>query len=118
MAGVHPSRRRWCVVSDMSALRTQTEGMLMIRSFCRLLVLPWLVVPAAIGAQDTPAPGQGGTITGTVRDRATQQPIPSAQVSLIGTTRGGLSNDQGVYRIPGVPAGTYQVRVLRIGYQA
>jgi len=77
-----------------------------------------LGLPAVIGAQQTPATGSGGTIAGTVRDRATQQPVSSAQISLVGTTRGALSNDQGMYRLTNVPAGAYQVRVLRIGYQA
>ena len=90
----------------------------MRRTLCLRIIIPLLAMSATLGAQQEPTPGQGGTITGTVRDRATQQPIASAQVSLIGTTRGGLSNDQGIYRINGVPAGTYQVRVLRIGYQA
>ena len=90
----------------------------MRRTLCLRIIIPLLAMSATLGAQQEPTPGQGGTITGTVRDRATQQPVASAQVSLIGTTRGGLSNDQGIYRITGVPAGTYQVRVLRIGYQA
>ena len=90
----------------------------MMRHFCRITTIAGLAVPALIGAQQAPATGQGGTVAGTVRDRATQQPVSQAQVSLIGTTRGALSNDQGVYRIPNVPAGTYQVRVLRIGFQA
>ncbi|MDF2774242.1 MAG: TonB-dependent outer membrane protein SusC/RagA, partial [Geminicoccaceae bacterium] len=90
----------------------------MIRLFCLRVATPLVVASAVLGAQETPAAGQGGTITGTVRDRATQQPVASAQVSLIGTTRGALTNDQGVYRMANVPSGNYQVRVLRIGYQA
>ncbi|HUQ83321.1 MAG TPA: SusC/RagA family TonB-linked outer membrane protein [Gemmatimonadaceae bacterium] len=90
----------------------------MIRRFCLQLVLPLLAGSAGLGAQQVPATGQGGTIVGTVKDRATQSAVSSAQVSIVGTTRGGLTNDQGSYRITGVPAGSYQVRVLRIGYQA
>ena len=90
----------------------------MIRSFCLRVVTPLALASGMLGAQETPAAGQGGTITGTVRDRATQQPVASAQISLIGTTRGALTNDQGVYRMANVPSGNYQVRVLRIGYQA
>jgi TonB-linked SusC/RagA family outer membrane protein len=90
----------------------------MIRRFRRIAVAAALAIPATLVAQQTPGTGAGGTIAGTVRDRATQQPVPSAQVSVVGTTRGALTNDQGAYRLTGVPAGTYQVRVLRIGYQA
>ncbi len=91
----------------------------MARCFCLRFAAPLLIISSAsLGAQETPPAGQGGTISGTVRDRTTQQPIPSAQVSLIGTTRGALTNDQGTYRVTGVPAGNYQVRVLRLGYQA
>ena len=90
----------------------------MTRGFRRILALAGLALPAPAGAQQPPAAGQGGTIAGTVRDRTTQQPIASAQVSIVGTTRGGLTNDQGAYRLTDVPAGTHQVRVMRIGYQA
>ena len=90
----------------------------MIRRFRRIAVAVGLAVPAAGIAQQTPTLGQGGIIAGTVRDRATQQPVSSAQVSVVGTTRGALTADQGTYRITGVPPGDYQVRVLRIGYQA
>ena len=90
----------------------------MIRFFRLRVMLPWYAIPAILGAQQPSTSGQGGAITGTVRDRATQQPVASAQVTVVGTTRGALTNDQGSYRLTGVPAGSYQVRVLRIGYQA
>jgi TonB-linked SusC/RagA family outer membrane protein len=59
-----------------------------------------------------------GTITGRVTDRATQQPIPDAQVLIIGTTRGARTTDAGQYRLASVPAGTVRLRVIRLGYEA
>src|SRR4030095_11627780 len=102
-----------------NASGTANVGGIMKGRFRRTLALAGLALPVSIGAQQAPAAtGQGGSIAGTVRDRTTQQPITSAQVSLIGTTRGALTNDQGAYRLTNVPAGAYQLRVLRIGYQA
>jgi hypothetical protein len=59
-----------------------------------------------------------GTIAGTVSDRSTNQPIASAQVVIVGTNLGTLTNTQGEYSIGSLRAGTYQVRVLRLGYQS
>ena len=62
------------------------------------------------------AQGPVGTISGRVVDKATNQPVGEAQVSLAGTVRGARTTDNGEYRIAGVPAGTYTIRVVRIGY--
>jgi TonB-dependent SusC/RagA subfamily outer membrane receptor len=70
------------------------------------------VMPARVFAQ------QNGTVTGTVTDQERQAPIPEAQVVVVGTTLGGRTNAQGVYTIAGVPQGTVQLRVLRIGFQS
>ena len=72
--------------------------------------LLWYAKPAL--AQDA------GTITGRVIDATTQAPIASAQVQLVGTTRGTVTGDDGSFRIAGVSAGQYQVRVLRLGFSA
>jgi TonB-dependent starch-binding outer membrane protein SusC len=61
---------------------------------------------------------EGGTINGRVIDATTNSPIPSAQVQIVGTARGGTTADDGRFRIAGIRPGAYQVRVLRIGYQA
>ena len=60
----------------------------------------------------------GGTVAGRVVDRASQAPLTDVQVFVVGTQRGTRTDNQGNYRIAGVPAGTVQVRALRIGYEA
>ena len=59
-----------------------------------------------------------GTITGVVRDATTRVPIPSAQLQLVNTTRGTVAGDDGTFRIANVRPGQYQVRALRLGFQA
>lgn len=59
-----------------------------------------------------------GVITGRVTDASTQRPLPSVQVQLVGTTRGAITGDDGKFRIAGLTAGQYQVRVLRVGFQS
>jgi TonB-linked SusC/RagA family outer membrane protein len=79
--------------------------------FCATLGGFLLLGAATVRAQD-------GTITGHVVDPTTNTPIPSAQVQLVGTTRGAVTAEDGRFRIASVRPGVYQVRVLRIGYQA
>ncbi|HJU89830.1 MAG TPA: SusC/RagA family TonB-linked outer membrane protein [Gemmatimonadaceae bacterium] len=83
--------------------------------FCRLLSLATvaLLTPSLTLAQGSAV----ATITGQVTDRTTQSPVPSVQVVLAGTTRGALTGEDGRFRIGAVPAGTYDVRAARIGYE-
>ena len=60
---------------------------------------------------------QVGTITGRVTDLRTGRPLDQAQVNVIGTPFGGMTNADGQYTIRAVPPGTVQVRAQRIGYQ-
>lgn len=57
-----------------------------------------------------------GTITGRVSEAKTGMPVPSAQVSVVGTALGRQTDDSGRYTIIGVPAGTRTVNVRRLGY--
>jgi TonB-dependent starch-binding outer membrane protein SusC len=68
---------------------------------------------AAFGV--SPLAAQTGTIEGTVVD-ATQQPIAGAQVSIVGTQRGTITDAEGAFRIANVQPGDRQVRASRIGY--
>jgi TonB-linked SusC/RagA family outer membrane protein len=75
------------------------------------LLLPLLVAASAVGAR-----AQSGTVTGTITDAATSQPLVAAQVFITGTTLGSTTGSDGKYSISGVQAGTVEVNVRRIGY--
>lgn len=57
-----------------------------------------------------------GTVAGTVRDRATQEVLPGVSITLEGTTFGTATDAEGRYRLPGVPAGSYNLRATFVGY--
>src|SRR5688572_17891860 len=59
---------------------------------------------------------QQGIITGRITDATTREPIPAAQVSVVGTTTGAGTNSEGQYTIRGVRPGSVELRVLRVGF--
>ena len=59
-----------------------------------------------------------GTVAGTVRDRATQELLPGVSITLEGTSLGTATDAEGRYRLTGVPAGAYNLRVAFVGYDA
>jgi len=59
-----------------------------------------------------------GKVQGRVVDEATGAPIAGASVTVVGTTVGNLTNDQGFYFLNEVPAGLQTVRAEFIGYRA
>ncbi len=67
------------------------------------------VWPAQVAAQD-------GTITGQVTAATTGQPINGVQVSIVDTNLGGLTNADGRFLVNRVPAGSYTVRAVYVGY--
>jgi carboxypeptidase family protein/TonB-dependent receptor-like protein len=78
-----------------------------VRSAFALLAL---LAAAPLAAQQTT-----GKIEGTVSDQA-NAPIANAQVFIVGTSFGAVSNDKGYYFINNVPVGTYTLRAQFIGY--
>ena len=71
---------------------------------------------ASAGA--APVAAQTGSITGTVVDATSGRPLESAQVFVPALNIGGLSNTQGRFLLLNIPAGTHEVRVELIGYNA
>ncbi len=80
----------------------------------------WVLAAAvtATSAVTAGAQQQTGVVQGRITDRVSGQPLVAAQVQIVGTTRGAQTTEDGRFRIAGVPAGTVQLRVLRIGYRA
>jgi hypothetical protein len=81
--------------------------------FTRLFFLFILVVAGTLPAAAQQATGNVGV---TVLETGSGRPVFQAQVSIVNTTLGGLTGQDGKFLIRGVPTGTHQVRVLRVGY--
>ena len=68
--------------------------------------------PAALRAQ-----AGTGMITGIILKAGTEFPVPSAQISAQGTGRSALSDENGRFRLTGLPAGDVTLEVRRVGYR-
>jgi outer membrane receptor protein involved in Fe transport len=61
--------------------------------------------------------GTTGKISGKVTDSKTREGIPSAVVTIVGTTLGAATDFEGNYVIVNVPPGVYAISVSYVGYQ-
>jgi TonB-dependent starch-binding outer membrane protein SusC len=80
------------------------------------LALAMAVLAMAGGIQPAIAQEPTGTITGMVTTQA-GDPVAGAQVMLVGTQRGTLTNARGGFIFTNVAAGEQQVRVVSLGYR-
>lgn len=87
-------------------------------SFRRLARVATAALVALASPLRSPLAAQtaGGSLTGKVIDAGNSQPVGNVQVMVVGTTLGALTNQDGVYTIRGVAAGTVNVRAIRIGF--
>ena len=69
-----------------------------------------LAAPALLSAQQ-------GTVTGTVRDQSTGDPMSTVQIYIPALDIGVLSQENGRFLLLNVPAGTHTVNAERIGYR-
>ena len=86
----------------------------MKRTWRFALALPLLAVAASPG--DAAAQQRVGTLTGVVTNQDTGQPLSDAYVAIANTRFSTLTNAQGRFLIPGIPAGTYTVIVQNLGF--
>ena len=85
-----------------------------IKARCRYigLLTAWLAVLTTSAAS-----AQSATVRGTILDAVTSEPLPWANVVLIGTSIGGASDIEGKFVIRNVPVGSHTVRATYIGYE-
>jgi len=62
--------------------------------------------------------GSTGNMKGKITDISTGEALPLVNVLIVGSGRGGVTNDKGEYFIKDVSPGTYAVRVSLLGYQS
>jgi hypothetical protein len=88
-----------------------------VMSAARRFLVLCSVLTLAVGVASTPLAAQAvtGKVEGTVSDQA-GAPVANAQVFVVGTSFGAVTNDKGYYFINNVPVGTYTVRAQFIGY--
>ncbi|HET9985838.1 MAG TPA: TonB-dependent receptor [Longimicrobiales bacterium] len=79
-------------------------------AFLVALLVALMVGPAS--AQQTT-----GKVDGRVLDAATGQPLVGAQVTIVGTTLGNITDRTGYFFINNVPAGLHNVQAQYIGYR-
>ena len=66
-------------------------------------------------ATASPLQAQRGTISGRITEAGSDRPIPHAQVGVVGSAAGAVTDGEGRYVLP-VAAGQATVRVVRIGF--
>lgn len=92
-----------------------------MKSFFRLLCLCMLFVTYYTSAQPSPKEVITGSVKGTVIDQALNQPIPYATIVISDTQdkviTGGITNDDGTFKVEKIPEGSYHFKVQFIGYE-
>jgi hypothetical protein len=88
----------------------------MSRCIARFLALAAFTV--FLGQTTSAQQAQRGTVTGQVINGETRTPVASAQVFVVGTNIGALTNTEGRFTLLNVPAGSRVVRVQLIGFSA
>lgn len=84
-----------------------------IRNALSALALAALILapPPALAAQQA-------SVTGTVTDQVTAQPLAGVRVSVAGTGRAAFTNQDGRYTLASVPAGSQRLQAALIGFGA
>ena len=76
------------------------------------LLAAWLtvLVVSAVSAQSA-------IVRGIILDAVTREPLPWANIAIVGTSIGGASDIEGKFEIRSAPVGSYTVKATYIGYE-
>lgn len=75
----------------------------------RLILLVLFIIPFQVFSQ--------GTIKGKVFNPVNNQPVAFANVLILNTDLGAITDENGLYEIKAVPPGLYNVRASFVGYK-
>lgn len=78
------------------------------------LTLGLMLVSAS---SDAALRGTTGGLKGKITDVSNREAIPGVNVLIVGSGRGGVTNDKGEYSVTGITPGTYSLRVSAVGYK-
>ena len=76
------------------------------------LLAAWLAVLIT-----STASAQSAMVRGTILDAVTREPLPWANIVIVGTSIGGASDIEGKFEIRSAPVGSYTVKATYIGYE-
>jgi TonB-linked SusC/RagA family outer membrane protein len=93
------------------------EGEAPMKAGIRLSLGVFWLSGALVAGMSASAMAQQGTLTGTVTDRATGDPLENARLVLVGPNRIEVTGRDGRFTFRGVNVGPHLVRVLRLGYR-
>ncbi|HKJ68374.1 MAG TPA: TonB-dependent receptor [bacterium] len=88
-----------------------------VESILHVVLHPLTGQPASAGPPAVRRGAGTGVLRGRVTDRESQMPLSGVNVYLLDTYYGAITDEQGYYRIPGIPAGDYTLVISRIGYE-
>jgi TonB-linked SusC/RagA family outer membrane protein len=80
-------------------------------------LVPLFAVLVVHLATATPARAQMGEVAGTVAAAGTGEPLPGAQITVIGAAQRAVTDDRGRFRVPGLAGPNVTLEVRRIGYR-
>ena len=83
----------------------------------RIFLLAGLILLASLIPTSSFAQSESAILYGQVRQAANQAVIPGANINLLGTSIGTISDSEGRFRLQNIPPGNYELRIGFIGFE-